>query len=291
MTVEERRAQRAQRMRNWRARNPERAKATAAAYRRRHPAEIAARLKAYRDKNRAELYQKKKAYLARNRDKLRQWKHADYVRHQESYKTRARKRWRERNEECRAYEAKRYVRDKQVIFARHRDYVRRNREKVLAWRRSYFQSARGRAFRLASDRRCAARVAAYQSRWARRNREKITKYFRIRRQTDVSFAITGRLRARINQALRKYRRGQPFRLSASMMKLLGCTGSELLKHLESRFMTGMSWENRRLWHIDHIRPLASFDLTNVEQQHIACHHTNLQPLWASNNFRKGARWR
>ena len=80
MTVDETRAQRAQRMRNWRARNPERAKAIAAAYRRRHPAKIAAKLKTYCEKNRRELYQKKKAYLARNRDKLKQWKRADYER-------------------------------------------------------------------------------------------------------------------------------------------------------------------------------------------------------------------
>jgi hypothetical protein len=45
----------------------------------------------------------------------------------------------------------------------------------------------------------------------------------------------------------------------------------------------MSWDNRKLWHIDHNQPLASFDLTKAGQQQIAFHKTNLQPLWAADN--------
>ena len=100
-----------------------------------------------------------------------------------------------------------------------------------------------------------------------------------------------RLRARITTALRKYPKDQRDRLPKSVRKLLGCTASELVKYLESKFLPGMSWENRKLWHMDHIRPLASFDLSDVEQQHVAFHYTNVQPLWAIDNFRKGARVR
>jgi HNH endonuclease. len=54
----------------------------------------------------------------------------------------------------------------------------------------------------------------------------------------------------------------------------------------------MSWDNygRDGWHIDHIRPCASFDLTDPEQQRQCFHYTNLQPLWAADNIRKGAKW-
>ena len=80
--------------------------------------------------------------------------------------------------------------------------------------------------------------------------------------------------------------------SASTMDLTGCTVEELRHHLETRFADGMSWENygRNGWHIDHIRPCASFDLTDPEQQRQCFHYTNLQPLWAADNIRKGDKW-
>jgi hypothetical protein len=52
----------------------------------------------------------------------------------------------------------------------------------------------------------------------------------------------------------------------------------------------MSWENYGKWHIDHIRPLTSFNLSDENQQLKAGHYTNLQPLWASENVRKGAKY-
>jgi hypothetical protein len=64
-------------------------------------------------------------------------------------------------------------------------------------------------------------------------------------------------------------------------------------YLESLFSSGMSWENwgsgPDKWHIDHKRPLASFDLTDRDQVLIACHYTNLQPLWSFDNLSKGAK--
>lgn len=72
---------------------------------------------------------------------------------------------------------------------------------------------------------------------------------------------------------------------------LGCSIDELSAHLESKFTDGMNWENygKTGWHIDHIRPLSSFDLTNQEDVRKACHYTNLQPLWWQDNLSKGKR--
>jgi hypothetical protein len=49
----------------------------------------------------------------------------------------------------------------------------------------------------------------------------------------------------------------------------------------------MTRENHGIWHIDHITPCTAFDLTDPEQQKKCFHYTNLQPLWASDNIRKG----
>lgn len=74
---------------------------------------------------------------------------------------------------------------------------------------------------------------------------------------------------------------------------LGCSVYELLEYLEKKFYIRhdgekMSWKNygRHGWHIDHIQPLSMFDLQDESQLKIACHYTNLQPLWAEDNLRK-----
>ena len=50
----------------------------------------------------------------------------------------------------------------------------------------------------------------------------------------------------------------------------------------------MTWKNygRNGWHIDHILPCSSFDLTDPEQRRKCFHYTNLQPLWEIDNIRK-----
>jgi hypothetical protein len=79
------------------------------------------------------------------------------------------------------------------------------------------------------------------------------------------------------------------RKNAATFDLVGCTVQELMAHLERQFAVGMSWENMGEWHIDHVRPCASFDLTDLEQQKDCFHWSNLQPLWAEENIRKGAK--
>ena len=108
-----------------------------------------------------------------------------------------------------------------------------------------------------------------------------------RREADPHRRAAGRIRSLIKQTL-TYHGG---RKAAKSEVLLGCTVQEARQHLESLFQPGMSWENHGEWHIDHIRPCASFsDLTQLEQQKQCCHYTNLQPLWAIDNILKSDKW-
>ena len=72
-------------------------------------------------------------------------------------------------------------------------------------------------------------------------------------------------------------------------ELLGCSIEEVRNHLERLFQPGMTWDNwgKYGWHIDHIIPVSYFDFSDPEQQYWAFHYTNLQPLWAVDNLRKG----
>ena len=114
----------------------------------------------------------------------------------------------------------------------------------------------------------------------------ILSYVNSRRQTDHDFRLRMNLRHRIWTALNG--QNKPARTA----DLVGCTVEDLRQHLERQFLPGMSWDNygRDGWHIDHIRPCASFDLSDPEQQRQCFHYSNLQPLWAAENIRKGARW-
>ena len=70
------------------------------------------------------------------------------------------------------------------------------------------------------------------------------------------------------------------------ISLLGCTIEFLRSHLEFQFTDGMTWENYPLWHIDHIVPCCSFNLSKEEEQSKCFHYSNLRPLWAEENIAK-----
>jgi hypothetical protein len=76
------------------------------------------------------------------------------------------------------------------------------------------------------------------------------------------------------------------------LELLECSLDEFKEYLQSKFTGEMSWANfgQYGWHLDHIRPCASFDLTDEAQLKECFHYTNYQPLWASENIRKSSTW-
>lgn len=103
-----------------------------------------------------------------------------------------------------------------------------------------------------------------------------------KRKDDLNFKLRDVLRCRVY----KYISGESKSLSA--VKNLGCSIEFLRSYLENKFDENMTWDNYgSYWHIDHIKPLSAFDLTDDKQFLEACHYTNLQPLEARENIRKG----
>ncbi len=121
--------------------------------------------------------------------------------------------------------------------------------------------------------------------WDSTNRKKKSDYYNVysqsRSKTDILFKLIGMIRSRTKFALNQKKWIKP----NSITKAIGCSILDLKIHLESKFSQGMTWENQGKWHIDHIYPLSKAQ-TPEEMLKLA-HYTNLQPLWAIDNIRKG----
>ena len=91
------------------------------------------------------------------------------------------------------------------------------------------------------------------------------------------------LRSRLGNAIKRKNSSK----NNTTIELLGCSIYVLKGILEEKFKEGMTWENHGDWHIDHIKPCASFNLLDEEEQKKCFHYTNLQPLWALENLSKG----
>ena len=126
----------------------------------------------------------------------------------------------------------------------------------------------------------------YHREWRERNKEARAEYQKAweaeKRATDLNHRLKGCLSHRVREAIKHGYK------SAATLELLGCSLEKVRAHLEAQFLPGMSWDNWTSdgWHIDHIRPCASFDLSDPEQQRACFHYSNLQPLWASDNCAK-----
>lgn len=150
-----------------------------------------------------------------------------------------------------------YLKNKAYINAASNSYYLKNRVRILETRKKY-------------------QVLKKDLIQARRNQRWLE---------DVQYKLQLTLRNRVNDALRlDSKRG-------SAVRDLGCSIAELKVYLESKFKKGMTWDNwtHSGWHIDHIKPIASFDLTDRKQFLQAVHYTNLQPLWAAENYHKAAK--
>lgn len=122
----------------------------------------------------------------------------------------------------------------------------------------------------------------------RKNYSKIAVVQRVWYKAQLkksSFRVKEWERTRIKNAIRT----SGVKTKERTLKNIGCTSSELKRYLESKFHEGMTWENHSAkgWHVDHIIPISSFDLNNPEDVKKCFHFTNLQPLWAQDNLKKG----
>lgn len=163
-----------------------------------------------------------------------------------------------------------------------------NPEKARAQKRRFYEKHRTKiiAKSCANDKKNRSKVYERYKKWRDKNREKIKErtreWHKNRAESDPHYRIAACLRANVRGALKKAGVWKSERTAT----LVGCSVVFLKGYLEAKFKPGMHWGLKGKIHIDHIRPISSFDLTDIEQQKICFHYTNLQPLWWDENIRK-----
>lgn len=199
--------------------------------------------------------------------------------------------------------------NKEENIERYREYGRKyyanNKKKFARGLKSFEEQERLRQKDRESHVRNREKRKEYDKNWRLRNLEHVAKYQKKQQQdpknrnryraywrkalnkklADPSKKLKHYLRCRIGNFLRGENKS-----NKSSLNLLGCSIEECWKYLESKFQPGMTRKNYGLWHVDHIKPCNSFDLTDLEQQKICFHYNNLQPLWAEDNLKKGAKY-
>ena len=106
---------------------------------------------------------------------------------------------------------------------------------------------------------------------------------RKRRKSDPIFKLAGVIGSR----LRSFLKIKTMRKTNRTFKMVGCTPEFLKEYLEKQFKPGMTWKNhsRTGWHIDHRDPL-DLAMTPEDIEKLS-HYTNLRPMWATENLKKG----
>lgn len=121
------------------------------------------------------------------------------------------------------------------------------------------------------------RAACKASLWAGTHKTMLTVEQRVKRM------LRGQAR-RIKVPI-KQRTGKSYRTN----ELLGCSYVEARRWIEAKFKRGMGWHNTGEWEIDHVIPIAAFDLSNPAHIARVNHYSNLQPLWKHENRAKSDR--
>ena len=203
----------------------------------------------------------------RARQLAREWKDAN----RDAHNARPREKYQqspELRERLRAQNAEWRKANPDVKRDRDRKYRQANWAKLLESKREYDRARR-----------------AADPEYVQRQRETLQRSRKRRWDSDPQFRMSCVLRNRLHDALDGKQK------AATTRELVGTDWAGLVAHIEAQFLSGMSWGNYgyETWHIDHIRPCASFDLTDPAQQRECFHYSNLQPLWAEDNLSKSAR--
>jgi transketolase len=166
--------------------------------------------------------------------------------------------------ECLERQGRWRSKNRERVYDRYKKYKEKNPEKIKELRERFYTNN-------------PHKRKEYRENYKPRKHEQRKE----RRESDPIFTLINNVRSRLYKYLTKL----DITKKNKTFDIVGCNPLQLKEHLEKQFVDGMTWENKGDWHIDHIIPLSS--AKTEDELYKLCHYTNLQPLWAIENIKKG----
>jgi len=172
------------------------------------------------------------------------------------------------------------IKHKEHITVKRKEYATKNKEHIAKKQKEYFLKNK-------------TAKKEYDRIYCKLNRDKkalqARQWRKARKQTDPEFRFKCNVSKQIWQLLSTGVGKNGIR-TADILNSLGYSLADLRHHLEDKFTEGMTWENYGKWHLDHIRPVCSFNFSSIQDHEfkLCWALDNLQPLWAEDNLKKVA---
>lgn len=168
------------------------------------------------------------------------------------------------------YDKKRYEENREEILKRKKEYHTENRDSILSYKKVYREDNKDKIKEYLDIYREEHKEEAKE--WRKNNRQKLANNQETYRRDNPHIVAWRSLLYSTLKRLDTPKQGHT-------VDMLGYSALELKQHIESKFTTGMTWDNHGEWHIDHIKGVINFDKdTDVG---VVCALDNLQPLWST----------
>ena len=194
--------------------------------------------------------------------------------------------WRRKNKEKVKESNKKYRnKHKEEAIEYHKQWRNENREKLREYYQKKYKENPERykvsndKYRLKNENKIKTKQKAYRE--AHVNERTL---YETKRREEPIYKLKQNIRCLIKNTFKK----KHYKKNTKTEIILGCSLDDFIEYLKSKFQEGMTLENHGEWHIDHIVPIS---MAKTEEEVLKLnHYTNLQPLWAKDNLKKGAKY-